>query len=74
MYSRSQQVVNLLATKEFDSQLLHRDRKQSTNQLCSCVFRKAQPVEMNYSLVRGTIIKTSHMRMYFGNRMGFLNA
>lgn len=29
---------------------------------------------MNYSLVRGTIIKTSHMRMYFGNRMGFLNA
>lgn len=74
MYSRSQQVVNLLATKEFVSQLPHRDRKQSTNQLCSCVFRKARPEEMNYSLVRSTIIKTSHIRMHFGNRMGFLNA
>ena len=74
MYSRSQQVVNLLATKEFVSQLPHRDRKQSTNQLCSCVFRKARPEEMNYSLVRSTIIKTSHIRMHFGNRMGVLNA
>ena len=74
MYSRSQQVVNLLATKEFVSQLLHRDRKQSMNLLCSCVFRKARPEEMNYSLVRSTIIKTSHIRMHFGNRMGFLNA
>lgn len=74
IYSRSQQVVNLLATKEFVSQLLHRDRKQSMNLLCSCVFRKARPEEMNYSLVRGTIIETSRMRIYFGNRVGFLNA